>query len=94
MSVTAAMSAAGICRPTTDRSAMTISLYIAPSIIVATEKVDIRSRISAVVTSVITVASITAIHVTHTSRQKNRENKRKSVIKFHGRNLNQMGEPL
>jgi hypothetical protein len=63
----------GVCRGTTDRSAMTIRLHIAPSVIVASEKIDIRPRIPAVVTSVITVASVTAVHVTHTSRQESRQ---------------------
>lgn len=70
-----AMSAtARVRRRTTDRSAMTIILHIATSVIVAAEKIDIRPRISAVVTSVVTsvinVASVTAaFHVTPTSRQ-------------------------
>ena len=86
---TAAMTAsAGMCKCTTDRSAMTISLHIAASVVVAAEKIDIRPRISAVITTVIDVASsvtasVTASSVTHTSRQKNRENKQKRITKFH-----------
>jgi len=76
--VAAAMPAAmttitGVRRCTTDRSAMTIGLHIATPVIVAAEKIDIRPRIPAVITSVITVASVTAVHVTHASRQGNRQ---------------------
>ena len=74
------------CR-TTDRSAMTVSLYIASSVIIAAKKIDIRPRIPAVVIPVINVASVTAVHVTHTSRQNNRENKDQSVTKFHAATL-------
>ena len=81
---TAMTASAGMRRRTTDRSAMTISLHIAPSVIVAAKKIDIRPWIPTVVTAVISVASsVTAIDVTHTSRQKNRENKHKRITKFH-----------
>jgi hypothetical protein len=69
----AAMPAARVRSGTTDRSAMAISLHIATPVIVTAEKIDIRPRIPAVVTSVITVASVTAVHVTHTSRQGSRQ---------------------
>jgi len=91
MTAAATTTSAGVCRRTTDRSAMTISLHIVASVIVTAEKIDIRPRISAVITAIISVASaVTAIDVTHTSRQKNRENKHKRVTKFHGRNLSQI----
>ena len=56
-----------VSRPTTFRSAMTISLYIAPSVITTAKKIDIRSS---VVTSVVSITpAVTAIHVTRASRQ-------------------------
>ena len=84
MTASAMTASAGVCSCTTDRSAMTISLHIAASVVVAAEKIDVRPRISAVITTVIDVASsVTDASVTHTSRQKNRENKQKRITKFH-----------
>jgi hypothetical protein len=78
------IASAGVCSGTTDRSAMTISLHIAASVVIAAKKIDIRPRISAVIVTVIDVAaSVTAASVTHTSHQENRENKHKRVTKFH-----------
>jgi len=59
---------------------MTISLRIAPSVIVSAKKINVRPRISAVITSIIPVPAVPAVHVAYTSRQKkNGEKKDKRV---------------
>jgi len=67
--VSAAAPTAKVRRPTTYRSAMTISLHIAPSVIAAAKKIDIRSAVVTVIAVVSITTAVTAIHVTRASRQ-------------------------
>jgi len=63
------MAAARMRHSTACRSALTVGVHITASFIVAAEKIQIRRR-SLVVTTIIAVPSVTAIHITpHASRQ-------------------------
>ena len=83
MTTTAMTASARVRSPTTDRSAMTINLHIAAPVVIAAKKINIGPWVPTVEIAVIHVASVTAVDITHTSRQKSGENKDESVTKFH-----------